>query len=178
MNVVVLNASPHAAGNTMALARALLRGCRHTRLDLYDMALAPCRGCGACAGGRPCAIADDAPGIIRRLLDADRIVLASPVHFMSLSAPLVALVSRLQAVWQGCARPAGRQGALVLTAGSDREQDFGPARSVAAAALNVLGARLACVVQAGGTDALPVCNNTAALTNAAAAGVTFFGQAQ
>lgn len=108
--------------------------------------------------------------IMRRLAEADCLVIASPLHFTSLTAPTVAFISRLQPWWclklsEGRKPPEGRTrwGALLASGGSKYDNMFRPARSVAAAAFRVLGLKFAGAAGAAGSDETPVGENAAAL---------------
>jgi multimeric flavodoxin WrbA len=108
------------------------------------------------------------------LIAADFLIAASPIHFSSLSAPLIAFFSRLQPFWPARRRGEAplprrpRQAALAVTGGSDYDGMFDPAHSVAAAAFTVLGIPFAGMAAAGGTDNRPAGDNPEALAAAAA----------
>ena len=172
---VVLNASPRPAGNCMALVGAMTEelGGAVSVVNLYERRVAPCRACLACDAGGMCPIIDDMPGIVRRLGEAHFLIMASPLHFTSLTAPLVAFISRLQPVWRRTSRggigllPAGdRLGALVVTAGSRYPGMFGPARAVAMAAFNSLSIHCAGIVEVADTDRIPAVENAGAMAEA------------
>ncbi len=113
-------------------------------LSAYQLAVRPCEACGGCAGGRECVIRDGMERVWEGLVRADCVVVASPLHFSSLSAPLVAVISRWQRVWE--ARRAGgagdgrrRFGVIVATGGAAYPGMFESARRVAAAGFVTLG---------------------------------------
>lgn len=171
-NAVVLNGSPHPRGNGMTVAAVITSalGGEARVVHLYEKTIAPCRACAPCRGDDCRHAADDMPDVLRALAEADCIVLASPLHFTSLSAPLVACISRLQLFWR---RPSPvlvpeklRLGCLVLTGGGEYPEMFRPARSVARAAFNTLGVEYAGMVGVPGTDGAPAASNPAALTEA------------
>ncbi|MFR6399461.1 flavodoxin family protein [Ruminococcus sp.] len=59
-----------------------------------------CRGCYYCRkSGGVCFIQDDMAEILQKMIDADVIVLASPVYFYSIDAQLKALIDRTVARW-------------------------------------------------------------------------------
>ncbi len=162
--VLVLNASPRPDGNTMALARlflACLPGARRETLSAYALAVRPCTACGGCAGGAPCVVRDGMDRVWEALSRANIVVVASPLHFSSLTAPMVAVISRWQPAWE--ARRAGaaggreeggrRRGVLVATGGGAYPNMFESARRVAAAGFATLGIAFRGVLSAGGLDA-------------------------
>ena len=177
-STLILNGSPHTDGNSVFLARmvaAALGG--HCRIvHLFGERLEPCRACLACRGGGACPIDDAMPAILDKLAGADFVVMASPLHFTSLTAPLVAFISRLQPFWharnRGGAvdgRPPGRQsGALVVTGGANYPNMFRPARSVALAAFKSLDIPFAGMLAVPDTDRVPARDNFAAHAEAAA----------
>ena len=63
--------------------------------------IAPCLGCYYCAShGGECVRRDDMADLLQQMIDADVIVLASPVYFYSINAQLKAVIDRTQCV--GC----------------------------------------------------------------------------
>ena len=62
--------------------------------------MAPCSGCYYCSThGGACVHKDDMADILQKMIDADVIVLASPVYFYSISAQLKAVIDRTVARW-------------------------------------------------------------------------------
>ncbi|GAJ23061.1 unnamed protein product, partial [marine sediment metagenome] len=53
----------------------------------------------ACLEAGRCKIEDDMQMVYRELEDADRIVLASPIQFMGVTAQMKAMIDRCQALW-------------------------------------------------------------------------------
>jgi len=161
MKAMVLNGSPHGAGHGMRMAEWLLEDLAAdvSVVNLYDAGMAPCRGCTACGGLTDCVQKDGAAEAVAEALAADCLVLVSPVHFSSLSAPLVGFISRLQMVWGAgmadgtCAVGEDRPGVLLVSGGSDYPGMFEPARKVAAAAFKTMGREFTGMVCAPGTDA-------------------------
>ena len=74
-------------------------------------------GCGACYGGAgPCPQKDDAAGVIGKMVEADVIVMATPVYFYTLSAQMKTLIDRC------CARyleMKGKEFYFILTAAEE-----------------------------------------------------------
>lgn len=169
---LVLNGSPRVGGNGMALAGAFLEalGGAHTRLDLYKRAITPCVACGICHSTGVCLLPDAMPEILDHIAGADVILVASPLHFTSLSAPVIAFFSRLQPFWNGAAQlpPRNRHGILAVTGGSRYPEMFRPARSVSAAAFKTLGVPFHGMITASGTDSVPARENSEALGEARA----------
>ena len=59
----------------------------------------PCREYYTCLNDGNCAIRDDMDAIYPRLLEAEGIIVASPIFFYSVSAQLKILIDRCQALW-------------------------------------------------------------------------------
>lgn len=174
MRTLVLNGSPAPSGHTARLVGELLRHVDggHEILDAYKANIAPCVACGRCAGGSGCVIRDDMPAIREKLATAPILLIASPIHFSSLTAPLIALFSRLQPEWRrwsmaGKPEPSpARLGGLALTGGATYPRMFEPARAVAAAVFRTLGLTFAGMAAASDTDARPVIENAEAMASA------------
>lgn len=58
-----------------------------------------CNACNACKDAGICAINDDMADILSKIIEADVLVLASPVYFYSIDAQLKTLIDRTVARW-------------------------------------------------------------------------------
>ena len=98
--VLILSSSPRRHGNSNTLCDEFLRGAREAGHDaekifLRDRTIYYCTGCGTCTEpGRSCPQYDDAREIIEKMVEADVIVLASPVYFYAMSAQMKTLIDR------------------------------------------------------------------------------------
>jgi len=104
VNIMALYGSPRQGGNTGLLLDEFLKGAQDEgaavdRLHIHDAAISPCRGCLACFQNGQCIIADDMVQIYPRLLDADIVVLASPIYFYGVAGATKILIDRAQALW-------------------------------------------------------------------------------
>lgn len=102
MNVVAFNGSARRDGNTAILVRRALEELEKEGIEteLVQLAGERIRGCTACRGcvanqdGR-CTIDDDVVNeCIRKMVEADGIILASPTYFADVSAEMKALIDR------------------------------------------------------------------------------------
>ncbi|MDD4591455.1 MAG: flavodoxin family protein [Parabacteroides sp.] len=100
--IVVLLGSMRRHGNTALLTSAFAKGAHEsnnniTVISVADYTVIPCTGCNACRKreNNNCVIADDMQKILPVLIEADIIVIASPVYFYGLSARLKAIIDRL-----------------------------------------------------------------------------------
>lgn len=98
--IVALNGSPHAGiGNTSLMIEMLREPLTRSGFDLEvielcDRQIEFCTGCGVCMDKGKCWIPDDHRSVIKRLLAADGIVLASPVYFFHVTAQMKTFIDR------------------------------------------------------------------------------------
>ena len=168
LEVVAIHGSSRRRGNSRRLLDELLEAAADARPDIhvelveaYHVDVAPCIGCNVCQreeGG--CARTDDDWHRIEGMLRAaDVLVIASPIYFRGLPAPLKTLVDRLQGLWwlreKGGTVPenAGpfRRAAVVLTA-AGKGSVLDPGRAEAVAAVNTLGFERVGTILAGGLE--------------------------
>ena len=99
--VLILSGSPRKGGNSDILCDEFLRGAREAghqveKVRPAEKKIAPCLGCYYCAShGGECVRRDDMADLLQQMIDADVIVLASPVYYASANATLVAFADRL-----------------------------------------------------------------------------------
>jgi multimeric flavodoxin WrbA len=104
MKVLGIFGSPRRGGNTETLLEEALKGAEKEgaeieRLYLSDFTLTPCKECHGCDHTGNCVILDDMEKIYPRLLEADIVILASPIFFYGVTAWAKALIDRSQAFW-------------------------------------------------------------------------------
>jgi len=104
LRVLGIAGSPRRAGNTDLLLAEIMkgaasRGAEVKTIILNDLEISPCQHCDACLTAGRCRIDDDMQKVYRELEAADRIVLASPIQFMGLTAQMKAMIDRCQALW-------------------------------------------------------------------------------
>ena len=104
MRVLGIAGSPRWDGNTDRLLAEMLRGASSQGAEvktvvLNDLKITPCQHCDACLEKGNCRIDDDMQMIYREMEAADRIVLASPIQFMGVTAQMKAMIDRCQALW-------------------------------------------------------------------------------
>jgi len=96
--------SPRIKGNTDLLLDEALRGAQSQgaeveKLIVDKLNIAPCREYYRCLKDGNCAIRDDMDDIYPKLLDVDRVIVASPIFFYGLTSQVKALIDRSQAIW-------------------------------------------------------------------------------
>jgi multimeric flavodoxin WrbA len=104
MKTLVILGSPRKKGNTEILALQVKKGieeaggtCETIRLEGRD--IHPCLGCGGCEKEGRCVIQDDMQQMYAKIDHADRIIIASPIYFYSVTAQTKTFIDRCQALW-------------------------------------------------------------------------------
>jgi multimeric flavodoxin WrbA len=106
MNIKVLgiSTSPRNKGNSdlllrQALAGAESAGAKPEYIRLPDYKVSPCIECNACYATGLCNVQDDYQQLLKKILEADRIIFATPVFFMTVCAQAKMLIDRCQCLW-------------------------------------------------------------------------------
>ena len=104
MKVLGIMGSPRIRGNTDLLLDEALRGtvsqdAQVEKIIADKLSISPCREYYGCLESGNCVIRDDMDKVYPGLLEADRLIVASPMFFYGLSAQLKALIDRSQALW-------------------------------------------------------------------------------
>ena len=104
MKVLGIAGSPRRGGNTDLLLAEVMKGATSREAEaktivLNDLDFIACQHCDACLKKGKCKYQDDMQVVYRELEQADRIVFASPVHFMGITAQMKAMIDRCQALW-------------------------------------------------------------------------------
>ena len=91
--VLIISASPRKGGNSDALCDQFLLGAKEAghnveKVFLRDHKINYCLGCGVCNNTHVCVQKDDMKGLLDKMVDADVIVLATPVYFYTMDAQL------------------------------------------------------------------------------------------
>lgn len=157
--VCILNGSPRANGNTKALVESFIRGAEGSGnevvcFDLQKMNINGCLGC--CRGGKdgksPCVQKDDMDKIYPAYMEADVVVLASPMYYWGISGQLKCAFDRLFAVAEltpDYANPK-KECALIMAAEGDSEENFAPVKAFYEGLISNLGWKNIGIVYAGG----------------------------
>ena len=122
MKIVILNGSPHKAGNTAALVGAFEKGAASAGHEVVvcpvgTMNIRGCLGCEYChtKGEGACIQKDDMQKVYPELNSADMVVIASPVYYFGLSGQMQSTVSRFYA---GMKPAKATKYGLILSSGS------------------------------------------------------------
>ena len=97
--VLILSGSPRRGGNSDTLCDEFMRGAEDTgntvvKVFLGDYKINYCTGCGVCNGTHQCVQKDDMAEILDKMVEADVIVLATPVYFYTMDAQMKTLIDR------------------------------------------------------------------------------------
>ena len=121
MKIVVINSSPHPKDESTSvfLSEQFTAGAQkagHT-VFTFDAARAqthPCIGCDKCHMDGPCVFKDDIENtLMPKMLDADMLVLVTPLYYFGMSAQLKTIVDRFYA---RSGRLHGKRSLLIATA--------------------------------------------------------------
>ena len=103
--VLILSGSPRKGGNSDMLCDEFMRGAKEAgnnveKIRVSEKKIGFCHGCYYCQkSGGVCAVKDDMADVLQKIIDADVLVLASPVYFYSIDAQLKAVIDRTVARW-------------------------------------------------------------------------------
>lgn len=105
MNILVLTGSPHTNGTTAFLANEFCEGARESgheiiRFDTAKLKINPCLGCNHCRkhDGKCVHEYDDMIEIFPHLINADAVVLVSPLYYFGMTAQLKTVIDRFYSV--------------------------------------------------------------------------------
>lgn len=102
--ILILSGSPRKGGNSDILCDRFAEGAREAGHDVEKIRVAEkrigyCRACYACKEEGVCVLRDDMAEMLQKMIEADVLVLASPVYFYSIDAQLKAVIDRTVARW-------------------------------------------------------------------------------
>lgn len=123
MKVLGVVCSPRRNGNTQLAVETALEaaGALGLETELYlagQKKIAPCDACDACRESGECCVDDDMQELYVKLLEADGIILASPVYYWNVSAQAKAVIDRTFAFRRG--RPLTGKVGGALAVGQNR----------------------------------------------------------
>ena len=123
--VLILSSSPRRGGNSDTLCDEFMRGAVEAgneaeKIFLRDKTIHYCTGCSTCSlHGKPCPQKDDAADVINRMLEADVIVMATPVYFYTMSAQMKTLIDRCCGLYT---QMTGKEFYFIVSAAEDNKQ--------------------------------------------------------
>jgi len=105
-NVLALLGSPRKQGNSRLLANHIMigaesRGATIESIYLNGLDIKSCQGCYACQKeeSRGCIVNDDMQGLYPKIIQADALIIASPVYWFSMSAQTKIFMDRCMALF-------------------------------------------------------------------------------
>ncbi len=124
MKVLAILGSPRKGGNSDILADEVLRGATEAgaeteKIYLQDLSISPCRACYGCRGKGKCVQKDDGDYVLEKLIEADTIILSSPVYFYSISAQMKIMIDRTLPRYTEIR---GKEFIFILTAAASKEE--------------------------------------------------------
>jgi len=104
LKVLGIAGSPRRDGNTDLLLRQVMagaasQGAKVKAVILSELNISPCRHCDGCLKTGKCVVDDDMQWLHTDLREADRVILASPIFFMGVTAQTKAMIDRCQTLW-------------------------------------------------------------------------------
>jgi len=141
MKVIGINGSPRIGGNNDLLLDKALEGAKAAGAEIEKLHLNTInfRGCQECADALTngnCKVMDDMQGVLKKVIEADAVIIASPIFFGSVTGQLKCMIDRFQCYWMGkythkTVKPLSRKrGAFICVQGTDKESFFLNAKSV------------------------------------------------
>lgn len=183
MRVLGIAGSPRRGGNTDILLNEVLEGAASKgaavkTIVLSRLKIAPCEHCDSCLETGRCKVKDDMQKVYDGLKWADRIALASPLHFMGVTAQTKAMIDRCQALWVRKYRlklppldERERKGLFISVGGRKTANLFEPALATVKSFFRVLDITYAGELLFGGVDEKgAITKNPVALSQAFLAG--------
>lgn len=105
MKVLALSSTPRKEGNSDILADNMIKGAESTgakveKVRLAQLSIAGCRACNACKKGKKliCAQKDDMLPLLKKVMEADAYIFASPIYFFSANSQMKAFLDRCYAL--------------------------------------------------------------------------------
>jgi multimeric flavodoxin WrbA len=167
ITVLGIAASPRRGGNSDLLLERALEGAAQAganveRIIAARLKIGPCIACDGCWETGRCVVQDEYQMVYPKLLTVERIILASPIYFMAISAQGKLLIDRCQCLWARkyvlhqplpptlSGEP--RRGALITTAGHSVPSGFRCAATTMRYLLDTLDAEFAGELHVGYVD--------------------------
>lgn len=94
MKIIGISGSPRKNGNTEKMIEYISNENQLETIRLYEKKLMPCTACNGCSTNGNCVIKDDMNDIMKKIDEADILILGSPIYWWNVSAPFKAFVDR------------------------------------------------------------------------------------
>lgn len=125
--ILIVKGSPRFKGNSSTLAdqtaeAARTKGAEVESFDLHKMHIEPCSACDYCQQVEEyrCNIEDDMQILYSKLIEADALVIASPIYWFTMTAQTKLFMDRLYALQSSNGlKLTGKKIGIILTYGDD-----------------------------------------------------------
>ena len=97
--ILILSASPRKGGNSDLLCDQFAKGAEEAghqveKIRVQEEKIGPCMACYGYRGTGACVQKDDMAAVLEKMVEADVLVLATPVYFYSMDGQLKTLIDR------------------------------------------------------------------------------------
>ncbi len=130
MRILILNGSPRPKGHTKQMIQAFCEGLEEAghEWDVFDVCKMNIHGCISCEychtkGNGACVQKDDMQSIYSRLMEAEMLVLASPIYYHGMSGQLKCAIDRFYAAAFPNRPPKLKKVAMFLSSGDSDMYD-------------------------------------------------------
>ena len=128
MNIMAISGSPRQDGNTNclvdgALDAAAQEGASVSKIVLSEMNIKPCLAHDKCRSFKRCLQNDDICALLDRYLEADGVILATPVYYFNMSAQLKMFIDRNYFLSVKGLHPKARKLGMIVVAESEGIED-------------------------------------------------------
>ena len=118
--VLALSSSPRRGGNSDLLCDQFIKGAQEgghdaKKIFLKDKKINYCTGRGMLNGKKPCPQKDDMAGIFSKVIEADVIVMATPVYFYTMCGQMKTLIE----IYSRYTEISGKEFYFIVTAADD-----------------------------------------------------------
>ncbi len=143
MKMLVISGSPRRHGNSSKLADKFIEACKELNMEVFRFDAAfknihPCIACEKChKGDGTCTFKDDMDILRPKLIEADAVVLVSPIYYYGLNAQIKCAIDRFYACDAALHKP--KKSALMLSFADDTYESAQGAIATYRGILNFLG---------------------------------------
>ena len=132
--VVAIYGSYRKNGNSATILNLILDEIKEKNVEiekfyLSDLAISPCKGCFYCRKNNECVINDDMKTILKRIKEADKVLISIPVFMFQAASVVKVMLDRLYPILEG--EPGrytrsmnDKDTILVYSQGSPKEDSF------------------------------------------------------
>ncbi|MDM8533680.1 flavodoxin family protein [Clostridiaceae bacterium HSG29] len=133
MKILALFGSPKLKGNTNKILEMITDEFKdekeYKRINLSKLKINHCMGCNKCnVGNFECIYKDDMDYVNKSIEEADLVILATPIHFNSMTSIMKVMVDRCQRLYNMKVNNnivfKEKKGIIIATAGSSNSESF------------------------------------------------------